>query len=382
MSQVFVRPATYDEDVLRPLIFAMMDGMGGAQLDRSCRVLIKPNLLSAARPGHAVLTHPAVVRCVVEYCLDKGVRPIVADSPAIGSFETILRMSGIGEALAGTGVECRPFRDSVKVDVGEPFGEIDIAEEAVRSDVIINLPKFKTHAQMLLTLSVKNLFGCIVGFRKPEWHLRAGADRQAFARLLVRIGRTLRPAFNILDGILAMEGQGPGRSGVPRELGILMAGKDPFAVDSVACRVIGLDPEDLPLLKAAASGRSPARARDRRRAAGCTRFSPPPPDAARLRAAVPPRVRAAAPPPATGLRCESLPDVRRMRPDLSRPGHHAGRRDAPLRLRPVYSLLLLHRGLPGRCPAGRRDVARQAIPQDDLSRPMNREIQDFLSALT
>ena len=253
MSRVFVRAATYDEAVLRPLVFALMDGMGGAQLDRSCRVLIKPNLLSAARPGHAVLTHPAVVRCAVEYCLDRGVRPIVADSPAIGSFATILRTSGIGEALAGIGVECRPFRDSVKIDVGEPFGEIDIAEEAVRSDVIINLPKFKTHAQMLLTLAVKNLFGCVVGFRKPEWHLRAGADRQAFARLLVRIGRTLRPAFNVLDGILAMEGQGPGRSGVPRELGIIMAGKDPFAVDSAACRAIGLAPEDLPVLKAAAA---------------------------------------------------------------------------------------------------------------------------------
>lgn len=250
MSRVFIRPATYEPNGLRPLIFALMDAMGGAELDPSCRVLIKPNLLSAARPGHAVLTHPAVVRCVVDYCLDKGVRPVVADSPAIGSFETIVRMSGIGEALAGTGVECRPFRDSVKVDVGEPFGEIDLAEEAVRADVIVNLPKFKTHAQMLLTLSVKNLFGCIVGFRKPEWHLRAGADRQAFARLLVRIGRTLRPAFNILDGILAMEGQGPGRSGVPRELGILLAGKDPFAVDSAACRVIGLDPAELPLLKA------------------------------------------------------------------------------------------------------------------------------------
>jgi uncharacterized protein (DUF362 family)/Pyruvate/2-oxoacid:ferredoxin oxidoreductase delta subunit len=253
MSRVIVRPATYDEDVLRPVIFALMDGMGGAQLDRASRVLIKPNLLRAARPDRALLTHSAVVRCVVEYCLDKGVRPTVADSPALGSFETILRMSGIREALAGTGVECRPFRESVKIDVGEPFGEIDIAEEAVRSDVIINLPKFKTHSQMLLTLAVKNLFGCIVGFRKPEWHLRAGADRQAFARLLVRIGRTLRPAFNILDGILAMEGEGPGLSGVPRELGILLAGKDPFAVDSVACRVIGLDPEDLPLLKAAAA---------------------------------------------------------------------------------------------------------------------------------
>ncbi len=253
MSQVFIRPATYEPDALRPLVFALMDAMGGAELSRSCRVLIKPNLLSAARPDHAVLTHPAVVRCVVEYCLDKGVRPSVADSPAIGSFATILRVSGLGAALAGTGVECRPFRDSVKVDVGEPFGEIDLAAEAIRADVIVNLPKFKTHSQMLLTLAVKNLFGCVVGFRKPEWHLRAGADRQAFAWLLVRIGRTLRPSFNLLDGVLAMEGQGPGRSGVPRKLGILMAGKDPFAVDSVACRVVGLDPGDLPLLKAAAA---------------------------------------------------------------------------------------------------------------------------------
>lgn len=82
--------------------------------------------------------------------------------------------------------------------------------------------------------------------------MRAGVDRQMFARLLVRIGRTLRPSFNILDGILALEGDGPGRGGVPKQIGLLMAGRDPFAVDLAVCRMFGLDQEQVPLLKAAA----------------------------------------------------------------------------------------------------------------------------------
>ena len=251
MSEVIVRNATYESDALRPLIFGMMEAMGGNEIRKESRVLIKPNLLSPALPRQAVLTHPSIIRAAVEYCLDRGARPLVADSPAIGSFDLILRMSGIRDALRGLDCECRPFRNSVRVDIGEPFGAIEIAEDAVRADFIVNLPKFKTHSQMLLTLAVKNLFGCVVGYRKPEWHMRAGVNRQAFARLIARIGRTLRPAFNILDGVLAMEGQGLGRGGVPRELGVVLAGRDPFAVDRVVCRMLDLDPEQVPVLKAA-----------------------------------------------------------------------------------------------------------------------------------
>ena len=248
---VIVRNATYESDALRPLIFGMMEAMGGNEIQKGSRVLIKPNLLSPALPRHAVLTHPSIVRAAVEYCLDRGARPLVADSPAMGTFDLLLRMSGIRDALRGLDCECRPFQTSVRVDIGEPFGAIEIAEDAVRADFIVNLPKFKTHSQMLLTLAVKNLFGCVVGYRKPEWHMRAGVDRQAFARLIARIGRTLRPAFNILDGVLAMEGQGPGMGGVPRELGVLLAGRDPFALDRVVCRMLDLDPEQVPVLKAA-----------------------------------------------------------------------------------------------------------------------------------
>lgn len=252
MSHVIVRAASYDHHALRPLIFEMMEAMGGAEIHGGSRVLIKPNLLAPAMPRRAILTHPAIVRFAVEYVLAKGARPLVADSPAIGSFDMILRMSGIRDALKGLDCECRPFRNSVLVDIGGPFGEIAIAEEAIRADAIVNLAKLKTHSQMLLTLAVKNLFGCIIGYRKPEWHMRAGIDRQTFARLLVRIGRTLRPSFNILDGILALEGQGPGLGGVPKLLGVLMAGRDPFAVDLTVCRMLDLDPGAVPILEAAA----------------------------------------------------------------------------------------------------------------------------------
>jgi uncharacterized protein (DUF362 family)/Pyruvate/2-oxoacid:ferredoxin oxidoreductase delta subunit len=250
MSRVIVSAATYDHHALRPLIFEMMEAMGGAHIHGGSRVLIKPNLLAPATPRQAILTHPAIVRMVVEYVLEKGARPLVSDSPAIGSFEMVLRMSGIRDALKGLDCECRPFENSILVDIGKPFGQIAIAEEAVRADVIVNLAKLKTHSQMLLTLAVKNLFGCIIGYRKPEWHMRAGIDRRTFARLLVRIGRTLKPSFNILDGILALEGQGPGRGGVPKQLGVLMAGCDPFTVDLAVCRMLGVDPGQVPLFEA------------------------------------------------------------------------------------------------------------------------------------
>ncbi len=250
MSRVIVRPSKYD-DALTPLFCDMMTVLGGDRIQRGSRVLIKPNLLSPAFPEQALLTHPTVIRAAVAYVLGRDAEPVVADSPAVGSFEKILRDGGIRAALQGLDVEIRPFRESVKTDVGAPFGRIEMAADALAADFVINLPKLKTHGQMLLTLGVKNMFGCIVGFRKPEWHMRAGVDREMFARLLVQICRRIHPSFTILDGILAMEGEGPGKSGTPRPLGILIGGEDPFAVDEAVCRMIGLDPQRLPTLRAA-----------------------------------------------------------------------------------------------------------------------------------
>ena len=156
-----------------------------------------------------------------------------------------MKKGGYEEALKGLDVTARPFEETISVDVGEPFGSIDVAKDAMDADVVINLAKLKTHAMTMLTLGVKNLFGCIVGIQKPEWHLRAGVDRHMFGRLIVSIYEAVRPAYTIVDGILAMEGQGPGRSGTPRHLGVMLAGKDAHAVDHVACLMTGMNPENL-----------------------------------------------------------------------------------------------------------------------------------------
>ncbi|MDY0187147.1 MAG: DUF362 domain-containing protein [Syntrophus sp. (in: bacteria)] len=251
MSLVMIRKSSYRYETLKPLVFAMLDRFGGQNLSARSRVLIKPNLMTYAAPEQALLTHPLVIKAVAQYVLERGARPLIADSPALGSFGRILQESGISEALAPLNVECRPFQESLKIDIGPPFGFIDIAREAIESDFVINLPKLKTHRQMILTLGVKNLFGCIVGYRKPEWHMRTGVNHPLFARLLVQIYQRISPAVTILDGILALEGEGPGKRGVPKEIGLLIGSDNALAIDRTVCRILELEPEAIPVLKTA-----------------------------------------------------------------------------------------------------------------------------------
>lgn len=251
MSTVIIKKSTYHYDTLKKEFFEIMDTLGGNLITSGTHVLIKPNLLSPATPQQAILTHPHIVKAAVEYVLSRGARPQISDSPAMGSFAKILKIGGIEDAIKECDVTCREFDRSVNVDIGEPFHTIEIAEDAMNADIIINLPKLKTHSQMLLTLGVKNMFGCIIGYRKPEWHLRAGVNRAFFAKLLVLIYERIKPTFTILDGILAMEGEGPGSSGVPRELGVLMGSRDAHAMDSTVCRMLRLPPERLLTVKIA-----------------------------------------------------------------------------------------------------------------------------------
>ncbi len=246
MPRVVVKTSSYDYKQLKPNIHSLLEEFVGSAVSPGKVIVIKPNFLAPATPESAILTNPFVVRAVVEYVLEKGAKPVIADSQAVGSFSRILKTGGFATALEGLDVEFREFRRSVLVDIGEPFGKIEMAADALEADVLINLPKLKTHCQMLLTLGVKNLFGCIVGLRKPEWHLRAGVDRDMFARLLVQIYAVVKPSVTILDGILAMQGQGPGRSGKPRELNVLMASDNALALDMAVCRMFGLGPDELP----------------------------------------------------------------------------------------------------------------------------------------
>lgn len=245
MSKVLIRKASYDTDVIRPIIREMLDSMGPDWIAPGMRVVVKPNMLMPAAPEQAIVTHPLIVRSVVAYLLGKGAHVQVSDSPPVGSFRKLIRASGYHEALKDLDVDLKPFDASVRVNIGQPFGSIEIAKDAMEADVVIDLAKLKSHAMMYLTLGVKNIFGTVVGLRKPEWHMRSGVDRSMFAKLLVQIYQTVSPAFTIVDGIMALEGQGPAKNGQPRKLGLLIGGANAHAVDKTTCTLLGLDPCEL-----------------------------------------------------------------------------------------------------------------------------------------
>ncbi|MBA4372550.1 MAG: hypothetical protein C0402_06770 [Thermodesulfovibrio sp.] len=252
MSRViFTSSADYDYKDIRRHVGDMLEMCGGSSIKRGSVVLVKPNLLAPAGPETAIVTHPHIVRAAVEYVIEKGAHPQVSDSPAIGSFEKVLEKSGLRDCLRGYDVVFREFGESTVVDVGEPFKKIEVARDALKASFVINLPKLKSHTQMLLTLGVKNIYGCIVGLRKPEWHFRTGVNRALFAKLLVQTCMAVNPSVTILDGILAMEGQGPGRGGIPRRLGVLIASNNPVSLDMAVCRMLGIDPFSLMTNRAA-----------------------------------------------------------------------------------------------------------------------------------
>jgi uncharacterized protein (DUF362 family)/Pyruvate/2-oxoacid:ferredoxin oxidoreductase delta subunit len=248
-----IRCDDYREEHVAEAVRRCVDLFGGIRslIRPRERVLIKPNLLKASFPDRAVTTHPEVVRAVIRLVHEAGAEALVGDGPGIGDLRRVAERSGILAVVRQEGAVLAEFDDAVTVKSNGRFQRFEISRVAAEADAIINLPKFKTHGMTILTGAVKNLFGCIPGKRKVQWHFNTGVDRGSFMRMLVELAALLKPRFTIMDSIVGMEGNGPG-SGDPRTMGVLLAGRDPVAVDSVAGRLVGIPPETLPVIKAAA----------------------------------------------------------------------------------------------------------------------------------
>lgn len=244
----------YREQTVAEAVRRSVDLFGGIRslIKPHDRVLIKPNLLKASPPDRAVTTHPEIVRAVIRLVHEAGAEALVGDSPGIGDLRRVAERSGILAVVRQEGAVLAEFDDAVTVKNTGRFKRFEISRIAAEADAIINLPKFKTHGMTTLTGAVKNLFGCIPGKRKVQWHFNTGVDHGSFMRMLVELSAFLKPRFTVMDGIVGMEGNGPG-SGDPRTMGVLLAGQDPVALDSVAGSLVGLSPEALPVLKAAAA---------------------------------------------------------------------------------------------------------------------------------
>jgi uncharacterized protein (DUF362 family)/Pyruvate/2-oxoacid:ferredoxin oxidoreductase delta subunit len=235
----YARPQV--EDAVERLL-APLGGMA-AFVRPGQKVLLKPNMLAGKEPEKAVTTHPEIVRAVIRLAQQAGGIVAVGDSPGIGSPLQVAKRCGILPVIEETGAAFAPFAESVKIRPrGGTFHELEIARDLLEADVVINLPKLKTHQMMGLTAGVKNLFGAVVGIRKPRLHLQAGTDKEFFALMLLELAEQIRPALTLVDAITAMEGEGPG-SGDPVHVGALLAGTSPLAIDTVATALVGLSPE-------------------------------------------------------------------------------------------------------------------------------------------
>ncbi len=234
---------SYDEAAVDGAVGRGLSLLGGAArfVQPGDRIVLKPNLLVAASPDGCVTTHPSVFRAVARHLLSAGAVLTHGDSPAFGSPGGVARQAGIAAVAEELGVALADF--SSGRDVSFPEGEMvkrwHIANSVLDADGLVSLPKLKAHRLTRITGAVKNVFGCVPGIRKGELHARMG-DEDRFCRMLVDCCSLVRPRLHVMDGVMAMEGNGP-RGGDPRKVGVLLVSEDPVALDAVACRLIGLD---------------------------------------------------------------------------------------------------------------------------------------------
>jgi uncharacterized protein (DUF362 family)/Pyruvate/2-oxoacid:ferredoxin oxidoreductase delta subunit len=248
---VIVRCDTYADDQVLIAIRKGIDMLGGISVFARPgeRIVMKPNILIGTNPDKGVTTHPAVFRAVGKLLKDAGASVLYGDSPSFGKSEPNLRKSGLKEVGDELGFVMADFDSGRLVSHKDALlvKKFVIANGVLDSDGLVSLPKFKTHGLVRLTGAVKNQFGCVPGLLKSQYHVKL-PDPYDFATMLVDLNTLIRPRLYIMDGIVAMEGNGP-RSGKLKQLNVLLLSSDPIALDATACRIAYLDPEVVPTSK-------------------------------------------------------------------------------------------------------------------------------------
>lgn len=265
-----VRSAHYAAEPVEEAVRQAVHLLGGISrfVQPGQRVLVKPNLLQPSDPAKAITTHPTVVRAVVKLVQEAGGQVLVADNPFIPpisqrGWDSLYERTGLAAVAAETGVELnygilpeqRPHPD------GELIKLVDTSSFLLECDVVISVPKLKTHGLMRYTGAVKNLFGTVPGTIKAGYHVKLQtADR--FASMLLDLVSFVRPALTVMDAVVGMDGDGPA-AGQPFPIGTILAAADPVALDVAAVELVGHKPTSVPTVAGAvARGWTTGRASD------------------------------------------------------------------------------------------------------------------------
>ncbi|MHB1375969.1 MAG: DUF362 domain-containing protein [Candidatus Humimicrobiaceae bacterium] len=258
-----VHCSSYDPEIIDPALEKCLKALNCFKdiIKPGKKILIKPNLLSPNNPEKAITTHPMFVEAVIKKIAEITGQPeniILADScvPVLShtknGLKKLYEATGMINLPKRTGIILNYDNGSTKISVadGVSVKQIDVMSPVVKADIIINIPKLKTHNLTVVTGAVKNMFGIIPGMAKPGFHTRF-FDVSMFCNMLIDIVSAVRPQLTIMDGILGMEGDGPGNGGAPRRTNLILASADPFALDNIASNIMGLSEDDTPVLSEA-----------------------------------------------------------------------------------------------------------------------------------
>ncbi|HPO48959.1 MAG TPA: DUF362 domain-containing protein [Spirochaetota bacterium] len=210
------------------------------------KILLKPNILAGRKPEKATTTHPIVFEAVVKILLEKNVIITYGDSPGFDKPSVGLTKSGITEVADRYDVKQADFDSGQTIDnPNAPYGKtFEIAQGVLDADGLISLSKMKSHQLTRITGAIKNQFGCVYGINKAKYHVKL-PNATMFSGMLVDLNIMLKPRLYIMDGIVAMEGNGPA-SGDPVKMNCILISDDPVALDATFCRMVSINPEFIP----------------------------------------------------------------------------------------------------------------------------------------
>lgn len=256
---ISMRCSHYDVGLVREKLEEALQGLGGIEglMKPGSKVFLKVNLLTGKKPEEAVTTHPVVVEALAGLLVEAGMQVTIGDSPAgpflPGRLRQIYGLTGMSRAAEKAGARLNENINVVKVNhpEGLRLKEFEYLEAIRQADHVISLCKMKTHSMTLMTGAVKNLFGTMPGLTKAALHFRF-PNIEDFAHAMIDICEFTKPVLSVMDGIEAMEGAGPSAGDVIKR-NVLLVSRDPYQLDVAACLWMGIDPEKVPLVRAAAT---------------------------------------------------------------------------------------------------------------------------------
>ncbi len=246
-----LRASSYDDD----LVGVVLDGLRAIGADvAGARVLLKPNLVEYDR-GSAINTDPRLIHAGVTAFRSMGAASVAVGEGPGHRRDTryVVEASGLAETLRDAKAEFVDLNISAAGPVPlhsryTTMGTLWLPNAVTEADVVVSMPKMKTHHWAGVTLSLKNCFGCLPG-RVYGWPKNA-LHWQGIERSILDIAGAVRPSLAIVDGIVAMEGNGP-IDGTPKDVGLIVIGDDPVAVDATTTHIMGFDPELITYVKEA-----------------------------------------------------------------------------------------------------------------------------------